>query len=60
MKRTYIRMRRYISAHSTKLFFTFCAAYLGWQCFRGSLWIPFGLSIVLLIFIVSTKNKQLQ
>jgi hypothetical protein len=46
-------------ARLTKAVFLLMVGYLGWQCTRASLWIPLVLCVLLGIFIIQLKNKDL-
>lgn len=46
-------------ARLTKAVFLLMVGYLGWQCTRASLWIPLVLCVLLGIFIIRLKNKDL-
>jgi hypothetical protein len=46
-------------ARLTKATFLLMVGYLGWQCTRASLWIPLVLCVLLGIFIIRLKNKDL-
>lgn len=56
----FVKIAKIIKLYFTKTFFTLIAAYLSFVCLKAALWIPFGFSLLVLIFIVSTKNKELQ
>lgn len=46
-------------AKLTKAVLLLIAVYLAWQCTRASLWIPLVLCVLLGIFIIQLKNKDL-
>lgn len=52
----YVSMRK---AKLTKVVFLLMVGYLGWQCTIASLWIPLVLCVLLGIFIIRLKNKDL-
>ena len=43
---------------TVKGIFLFIVIYLGLQCLRGSLWIPFGISVLITIFILLIKPEK--
>lgn len=56
----FVKIAKIIKLYFTKTFFILTAAYLSFVCLKAALWIPFGFSLLVLIFIISTKNKELQ
>lgn len=50
---------KYGKAKLTKVAFLLIVGYLGWQCTIASLWIPLVLCVLLGIFIIRLKNKDL-
>nr|DAI51243.1 MAG TPA: hypothetical protein [Caudoviricetes sp.]DAQ75752.1 MAG TPA: hypothetical protein [Caudoviricetes sp.] len=43
----------------TKAVFLLFAGYLGFHCYMASLWLPLVLCVLLMMFIISLKNKDL-
>lgn len=46
-------------ARLTKAVFLLFAGYLGFHCYMASLWLPLVLCVLLMMFIISLKNKDL-
>ena len=46
-------------ARLTKAVFLLFAGYLGFHCYMASFWLPLVLCVLLMIFIISLKNKDL-
>lgn len=42
----------------TKTFLVFAIAYIAWQCLRVSYWVPFGLLIVLEIYVITNYEHD--
>lgn len=55
----YVESKVDLKARLTKVVFLLMVGYLGWQCTIASLWIPLVLCVLLGIFIIRLKNKDL-